>query len=54
MEELRKAYRHLDRNPDEKTPLLKPRHGWKDIINVDNKEIEREVVDWIHLAQDRF
>jgi hypothetical protein len=28
-------------------------HRWEDNIKVNVKEIECEVVDWIHLAQDR-
>jgi hypothetical protein len=36
-----------------KKPLRRPKHRWKDIIRVNLREIEWEVVDWIHLAQDR-
>jgi hypothetical protein len=41
------------RNPDEKRPLGRPRRKWEDNIKIDFREIGWEVVDWIHLAQDR-
>jgi hypothetical protein len=31
----------------------RPKHIWDDIIRMDPKEIGWEVMDWIHLAQDR-
>jgi hypothetical protein len=34
-------------------PLVRPRHRWEDNIRMDLGEIGWEVVDWIHLAQDR-
>jgi hypothetical protein len=31
----------------------RPKHKWKDNIKMDLKEIGREGLDWIHLAQNR-
>lgn len=31
----------------------RPKHRWKDNINIDVKEIECESVDWIHLVRER-
>jgi len=36
-----------------KRPPERPRHRREDNIRMDIREIEWEVVDWIHLAQDR-
>jgi hypothetical protein len=33
--------------------LGRPSRRWEDNIRMDRREIEREVVDWIHLAQNR-
>jgi len=33
--------------------LQRPKRRWKDNIRTDLREIRSEVVDWIHLAQDR-
>jgi len=32
----------------------RPTHGWEDNIRMDLREIEWEIVDWIHLAQLRI
>jgi hypothetical protein len=32
-------------------PLGRCKHRWKDSIEIDLKEVEREVVEWIHLTQ---
>jgi hypothetical protein len=29
------------------------RHRWKANVNVDRKELEQEVMDWINISQDR-
>jgi hypothetical protein len=39
--------------PEEKRPFGRPRRIWEDNIEVDNKEIRWEAVDWIKLAQDK-
>jgi hypothetical protein len=36
-----------------KKPVRTPKHRWKDNINLDHKELEQEVMDWINLAKDR-
>jgi hypothetical protein len=36
-----------------KSPLKRLRYRWEDNIRMDLREIEWEVVDWFHLAQDR-
>jgi hypothetical protein len=38
---------------EERKPLGRPRHRWRDDIKLDIKEIEWEDMNWIHLAQDR-
>jgi hypothetical protein len=38
--------------PEGNRPLRGARHRWEDNITKDLKEIGREGVDWIHLAQD--
>jgi hypothetical protein len=52
MEEKRNAYRILVEKPEGKRPLERPRRRWVDIIKVDLRDIERDGVDWIELAQD--
>jgi len=39
--------------PEGKRPLERPRCRWEDNIIMDLSETKWEVVDWIHLAQDR-
>jgi hypothetical protein len=39
--------------PEGKGPLGTAKHRWEDNIRMDLREIEWEVMDWIHLAQDR-
>jgi hypothetical protein len=50
---LRNTYCILIGNPEEKRPLGRPRHRWEDNIGMNLREIGWEVVDWMHLAQDR-
>jgi hypothetical protein len=40
--------------PEGKRPLGKHRRRWEDNIRMDLREIAWEVVDWIHVAQDRY
>jgi hypothetical protein len=44
---IRNAYRILVGKPEGKRPLRRPRHRWKDNIEMDLKEIGLEVVDCI-------
>jgi hypothetical protein len=39
--------------PERKKPLGTPRRRWVDNIEIDLREAEWDVVDWIDLAQDR-
>jgi hypothetical protein len=39
--------------PEWKRSLGKPRRRWEDNFGIDLRETGLEVVDWIHLAQDR-
>jgi len=52
--EMRNAYNILVGKSEGKRPLERPRCRWADYIRMDLREIEWEVVDWIHLGQDRY
>jgi hypothetical protein len=54
MGEKRNVYRLLVGKPERKRPLGRPRRRWKDNIKMDLLETGLNVVDWIHLAQDRY
>jgi hypothetical protein len=47
------AYEILMGKPKEKRPLRKPRLRWEDDIRMDLREIGRDVMERIHLSQDR-
>jgi hypothetical protein len=51
--ENRNAYGGFLGKPEEKRPLARHRHRWKDNIERDVKEIEWCGMDWFHMAQDR-
>jgi hypothetical protein len=53
MGDMRNAYRLLVGKPGGKRPLGRPKHRWEDNIRRNLREIGWEVVDWMHLAQDR-
>jgi hypothetical protein len=53
MGEKRSAYKILLGKPEGKIPLGRPRRMWVNNIKMDIREIGRDVVDWIDLAQDR-
>jgi hypothetical protein len=38
---------------EEKRPVGRPTHKWEDNIRMDVRERRREVVDWMHVAEDR-
>jgi hypothetical protein len=46
-------YRVLVGKPEEKRPLGRPRHRWKDNIKAELQEVGCGGMDWIELAQDR-
>jgi hypothetical protein len=49
----RKVCRIFVGNPEGKRQLGRPRRRWVDNIKLDLREIERDGMDWIHLAQVR-
>jgi hypothetical protein len=49
----RNAYRVLVGKPEGKRPLGRPRRRWVDNIIMDLREIGRDGVDWMDMAQDR-
>jgi hypothetical protein len=51
--EKRNAYRILMGKPEGNKPLGRPRRRWVDNIKMDLREIGRDGMDWIDLAQDR-
>jgi hypothetical protein len=46
-------YRILVGKPDGKRPLGRPKSRWVENIKMDLREIERDGIDWIDLAQNR-
>jgi hypothetical protein len=53
MGEKRDLCRVLVRKPEGKRPLERSRHRRKDNIKMDVKEIDRNSMEWVHLAWDR-
>jgi hypothetical protein len=53
MGEMRNAYNILVEKHEGKIPLERPRRRWEVNFRIDLREIGWEVVDWIHLAQNR-
>jgi hypothetical protein len=51
--EKRNSYRILVGKLEEKRPLLRPKRSWDDNIKIDLIEVGLEVMDWIHMAEDR-
>jgi hypothetical protein len=47
------AHSILVGKPVGKRPLKRHRHRWEDNIGMNLREIGWEVVDWMHLVQDR-
>jgi hypothetical protein len=50
---MRNAYNILVRKPEGKRPLGRQRHRWKDNIRTNLRKIGWEMVDCMHLGQDR-
>jgi len=48
------AYNILVGKPQGKRPLGRPRHRWESYIRLDLSQIEWKVLDWMHLAWDRY
>jgi len=54
IEEMKSAYKILIEKTEGKRPRRRHRRRWENNIGVDNRrEIGREGMDWIYLAQDR-
>jgi len=50
---MRNTYKMLVRKPEGKKQLVRSRSRKKDNVRMNLREIGRESVDWMHLAQDR-
>jgi hypothetical protein len=48
-----KTYRLLVEKSEGKRPRGRARHNWEDNIRIYLREIEWEVLDWMHLAHNR-
>jgi hypothetical protein len=51
--ETRNAYNILIGKPERERQIGRPRRRWEDDIRMDLREREWEIVDWMHLSQDR-
>jgi len=51
--EIRNSYKFSGGKHGGKRPLGRPKRRWKGNIRMDLREKGCEVVDWIHLAQDK-
>jgi hypothetical protein len=51
--EMIKANKILVGKPEQKRPFGRPRRRWKDNIKTNLREMVREGVEWMHLAQER-
>jgi hypothetical protein len=54
MGDKRNAYRMLVGKPEENRPIGRPRRRWEDNVRTDLGEVGWDVIDWIHLAQNRI
>jgi hypothetical protein len=53
MGEMKNGYNILVGKPEGKRPVGRTRRTWEDNIRIDLRKIGWEVVDWIHLSQNR-
>jgi hypothetical protein len=51
--EMRNAYKILDRKPEGKGTLRRPKHRWEENIRLDLRERGWEGEDWMHLTWDK-
>jgi hypothetical protein len=51
--EIRYAYKIFIGKPEGKRQLIRLKHRWEDSVRMDLLVIWWEVVDWIHVVQDR-
>jgi hypothetical protein len=47
---VRKSIKILVRGPERNRPLVRFQHRWEDNIEMDLRDVEWEVVDWVHMA----
>jgi hypothetical protein len=50
---MRNGYKIFFGKPEGKRQLERYGHRWEDNVRIELREIEWQVLDWIHLAQDR-
>jgi hypothetical protein len=53
LEEIRNAYKILVGKPEGKRSFGRPRRSWENNIRMDPREVGRECMDFMHLAEDR-
>jgi hypothetical protein len=53
MGEMRNEYKIFNGKPERKRPFGRRTHRWEHIIITVRREVGCEIVNWIHLAQDR-
>jgi hypothetical protein len=53
MGKIRNVYKILVGKSEGKRPLRRQRPKWEDNIRMYFRETGKEIVDWIHMAQDR-
>jgi len=51
--EMTNAYNILVGKPEGKRPFGRPRCRWEDNVRMDIRKTGSEVMDWIHVAQDK-
>jgi hypothetical protein len=54
MGRMKNTYKILVGKPEGKSPFGRSSRRWEDNIRMDLREIGWAVVDWIHLAPDRY
>jgi hypothetical protein len=50
---MKNRYKNSIGKPEEKRLFGRPRRRWEDNFRMVFREMWQEIVDWIHLAQDR-
>jgi hypothetical protein len=53
MGKMRNEYNIFAGKPERKSPFGRPRHKWEDNIRIYLREIGWEILNWMHLVQDR-
>jgi hypothetical protein len=52
MGEMRNAYNIFDGKLEGKRPLGRPGHRWENNIRIGVRELDWEVVNWMHMTQE--